>query len=64
MTDKKQPNEIVKEPRKRNVPLSELPNAVDDPQVMMRLRKKRHLSGLMCPPAPFLSEASKSGKER
>ena len=64
MTDKKQPNEIVNESGKRSVPLSELPNAINDPQVMMRLRKKRHLSGLMCPPAPFLPEASKSGKER
>lgn len=56
MTEKKLPNEIGARNSKKHQNFAKAPNAVRDPQMEMRLRKKRHLSGLMCPPVGSLIE--------
>ncbi len=52
MTDEKQPNEVASN---RTPEKPTLPNAISDPKLMMRLRKNRHMSGLMCPPMGVVS---------
>lgn len=50
MTEKHQPNAIDSKSDLDETSPFDLPNAVTDPQILIRMRKKRHLSGLMCPP--------------
>ncbi|MDJ0614393.1 MAG: hypothetical protein QNJ29_12035 [Rhizobiaceae bacterium] len=57
MAEKKQPNEVDDIKKQHTTSKSSLPNAINDPQIMLRLRKKRHMSGLMCPPNSFLPVA-------
>ena len=54
MTEKHQPNAIDPKSTPDETSFANLPNAVTDPQILIRMRKKRHLSGLMCPPVGAL----------
>ena len=50
MTRKLQPNEIAPKPIKDQHPATGTLNAIEDPKLVLKMKKKRHLSGLMCPP--------------
>lgn len=57
MTQFKNLNEIEHDTQKTNVSAGLLPNAVQPSVSSILLRKKRHMSGLMCPPPSFVLNA-------
>jgi len=49
MTEKTLPDAIGTDLKTDDVLAAQLPITINDPKIMSQLRKKRHLSGLMCP---------------
>ncbi|MEM7289678.1 MAG: hypothetical protein AAF412_04785 [Pseudomonadota bacterium] len=63
MKTKKQPNEVAGrfgKPASQNM---QQPNANTDPRIVLKLKQKRHMSGLMCPPMGAV-EASDTHQKR
>lgn len=57
------PNEIERRVSKSASEKSVLPNAIEPNASSILLKKKRHMSGLMCPPTSFLA-GQRNGEDR
>lgn len=56
-------NEVVRRALERKSKSQVLPNEIEPNGSSVLLKKKRHMSGLMCPPTSFLAN-EKTGEDR